>query len=170
MDDFRIISCCQFDSSLLQTSKGTVSVYGGEVSLVLVTAARSNAGSCRAGKRCCTPTPSTNRRLLSTLGQTTPQGWGRWRRGRRTTGTRRRRTRCQRSPTCPQVGIAHKALRSTGIFVSSFWMFFVLRETARAAEEGTRGGKTKVCPHRSPERKEAWPEEQQIRSQRFHPW
>merc|ERR1712037_732139 len=43
------------------------------------------------------------------------------------------------------------------------------REAARAAEEGTWGGKTKVCPHRSPERKEAWPEEQQIRSQRFHP-
>merc|ERR1712037_1059782 len=39
------------------------------------------------------------------------------------------------------------------------------REAARASKEGTRGGKSEVCPHRSPEGKEARPEEQQIRSQ-----
>merc|ERR1739842_111364 len=39
------------------------------------------------------------------------------------------------------------------------------REAARQAKEGTRGGKSKVCPHRSPKRKEAWPEEQHLSSQ-----
>merc|ERR1712110_1226856 len=38
------------------------------------------------------------------------------------------------------------------------------REASRASKEGPRGGETKVCPYRSPEGKEAGPEEQQIRS------
>ena len=37
--------------------------------------------------------------------------------------------------------------------------YFVLREAARASKEGTRGGKSEVCAHRSPEGKEARPEE-----------
>ena len=46
-----------------------------------------------------------------------------------------------------------------GIFVSSFPTYFVLREASRASKEGPRGGESEVCPHRSPEGKEARPEE-----------
>ena len=42
---------------------------------------------------------------------------------------------------------------------SLFPTYFVLREAARASKEGTRGGKSEVCAHRSPEGKEARPEE-----------
>ena len=41
-----------------------------------------------------------------------------------------------------------------------------VREAARASKEGRRGGEGEVCAHRSPQGKEAGPEEQRkIRSQ-----